>query len=80
MTSVTPYPFSDAVFCFGIVHDFLFDGMDGMKKRPLTFSIGGLTDGMGFPDFAAGTVCRKQIVSAAKCAAGIAIRGPHNIT
>ena len=44
---------SGMVFCFGIAHD-LF-GWD--EKRPPTFSVDGLDDGMGFSDFAAWTVC-----------------------
>jgi len=43
------------------------------QKRPPTFSVDGLADSMGVSDFAAGTVCWKQIIPSAK-SAGIAAK------
>lgn len=51
---------SGMIFCFGIAHDlFGWDGWD--EKRPPTFSVDGLDDGMGFSGFAAGTVCVSRL-------------------
>ena len=47
---------------FFFVHDFdLLTDIKMDTKRPPTFSVDGLTYGMGFSDFAAGTVCVSRL-------------------
>jgi hypothetical protein len=49
------------LFDFFLVHDFnLLTAIKIDTKRPPTFSVDGLTYGMDFSDFAAGTVCASR--------------------